>query len=104
MGVLSYNQHVMQILKQHEEYHKTSIENPIEFNDPTKYLVSGSDIEVEIRGNSVYAVELIVNHIRKSGFKDVNAIIVDFYLWDITKEREKELMDVPIHRTRSIYY
>lgn len=33
----------------------------------------------------------------------INAILVDFYIWDTAKEIQEQ-MNIPIHRTRSIYY
>jgi hypothetical protein len=35
----------------------------------------------------------------------VNAILIDFFLYDLAKEREKEGVEaIPHHRTRSIWY
>lgn len=68
-------------------------------------LLSGSREEVEIRGNSIWAVELLMQRIRQiKADKDIiNAILIDFYIWDSAK-RMQDQMVVPIHRTRSIYY
>ena len=34
----------------------------------------------------------------------MNAIIVDHYLWDYRRDHANETADIPIHKTRSIYY
>ncbi|KAI9506019.1 hypothetical protein BX070DRAFT_187652 [Coemansia spiralis] len=66
-------------------------------------LPSGHEWEVEIRGNSIWAVERIRQHILASG-AHVNAILIDFYLWDYAKEHPESMRSVPIHLTRSVFY
>lgn len=34
----------------------------------------------------------------------LNAIIIDFYLWDQAKEKTTELRAIPIHKTETIFY
>lgn len=34
----------------------------------------------------------------------MNAIIVDHFLWDYRREHADETADIPIHKTRCIYY
>ena len=34
----------------------------------------------------------------------INAIMVDHYLWDYRREHAEETKDVPFHLTRCIYY
>lgn len=71
-------------------------------------MASGSVEEVEIRGNSIWSVELLKREIQemiendKSNMK-VNAILLDFYIWDFAKEIQGQV-DIPTHRTRSVYY
>ncbi|KAJ1917459.1 hypothetical protein H4219_003202 [Mycoemilia scoparia] len=81
-------------------------------------LPSGSQLEVEIRGNSIWAVDLVRRKIidimrqeqkegdaKSNGSQPhINAIILDFYIWDYAKEHEQQLKDIPIHHTRSVYY
>lgn len=83
--------------------------------DRREYLPSGSDDEIEIRGCSIHSVEVIVDEIRnleslvasrnEKRIDRINAILVDFYLWDTAKEQEAEnTRQVECHRTRSVYY
>ncbi|KAJ2390851.1 hypothetical protein H4S02_001631 [Coemansia sp. RSA 2611] len=66
-------------------------------------LPTGHAWELEIRGNSIWAVELIRRHMRAAG-ADVNAILIDFYMWDYAKAHAEAMGAEPIHLTRSIYY
>lgn len=93
--------HMLKCIEYSEQLTKHLKElKPIKHNDP---------LEVEIRGASIWAVELIRRSIMKEhpGFK-INAILIDFYLWDSAKEIQKQqggLGDlIPCHRTRSIFY
>lgn len=81
-------------------------------------LVSGEDIEIEIRGCSIWAVELLKREMIRQypEAKDkVNAILIDFFLYDTCKEKEEQKKmeletdgakddPLPHHRTRSIWY
>jgi len=65
----------------------------------------GEPMEVEIRGTSIHAVELIREemYIKKPDLK-VNSILIDFYLWDLRRKMSEELEKIPFHRVRSIFY
>ncbi|KAL8905742.1 MAG: hypothetical protein Q9207_002456 [Kuettlingeria erythrocarpa] len=67
---------------------------------------SGCRSEVQLRGCSIWCVELIRREIvRQHPKAEVNAILIDFFLYDTMKERMKEgLETIPHHRTRSIWY
>ncbi|XP_056447598.1 queuosine salvage protein [Gadus chalcogrammus] len=73
-------------------------------------LRSGDRREVEIRGCSIWSVELIKEHLCKlvqerDGVPcNINSAIIDFYLWPYAKKHEKEMSHIPIHHTRCIYY
>ena len=73
-------------------------------------LSHGDRREMEIRGCSIHACELIRDRaeemLEKRGRGDlkVNAILVDFFLWSWAKEHEEEVKDIPVHRTRCVYY
>ena len=70
----------------------------------------GSREEIEIRGNSIYCVELLRIEIEKMVLEDkiemngqiVNAITIDFYFWDEAKKLQ--IKSIEAHRTRSIFY
>ena len=99
--------------------------------DRGEMLPNGSPLEVEIRGNSIWAVELIRKRIlelikkeqedvqekaereageeeRKSKMMTVNAILIDFFIWDFAKAAQLDLTlgqrPVKVHRTRSVFY
>lgn len=83
---------------------------------PWSYLCSGGgefkeEAEIstltESSGCSIWAVELIKREIRREHPEThVNAVLLDFYMYDCVKELEAagggDLM--PHHRTRSIWY
>ena len=77
-----------------------------------KLIPSGSAWEIELRGCSVWCVELLCREIRRltppEGEKGkINAVLIDFFLYDTFKEREREgklAGALPHHRTRSIWY
>ncbi|GFS16859.1 UPF0553 protein C9orf64 [Elysia marginata] len=81
---------------------------------------SGEKLEVEIRGVSLWACELIRDSIAakisaeisstgqekkpEEKVAEVNAILVDHYLWDLRREMADEMSPIPFHRCRGIYY
>jgi hypothetical protein len=73
-------------------------------------LENGDRREVEIRGASIHAVELIKDKVRELLTENnmaldlVNSVIIDHFLWDYRRENEKELDKFPYHKTRCIYY
>ncbi|XP_077985983.1 queuosine 5'-phosphate N-glycosylase/hydrolase-like [Glandiceps talaboti] len=82
----------------------------VKLNESTR-LTPGERHEVEIRGCSIWAVELIYEEMKKrvlsdSSMKDAifNSIIIDQYLWDDTREHRKEMSHIPIHKIRTIFY
>ena len=69
--------------------------------------------EMEIRGCSIHAVELLRNAIADIIMDqnclpiegvDVNAVLVDFYLWDFATRNFEKMEEFPQHRTRSTFY
>lgn len=74
-------------------------------------MENGKPLEVEIRGVSIWAVELIkdliVTRMREKSSKNIpiNSILIDFFLWDYRRENV-EAVDkaVPYHKVRCIYY
>ncbi|OWP00706.1 hypothetical protein B2J93_1309 [Marssonina coronariae] len=71
-----------------------------------KKIESGHTWEVQMRGCSIWCVELIRREIlRGHPEARINAILIDFFLYDTMKEREGAGQDeIPHHRTRSIWY
>ncbi|CAF1549980.1 unnamed protein product, partial [Didymodactylos carnosus] len=76
-------------------------------------LPNGDKDEVEIRAAAIVATQLIVNCINEElplekdlgdGGSRINNILVDYYLWDLRREKQVELIETPFHRTRCIYY
>ncbi|KAG7203309.1 hypothetical protein KM043_010398 [Ampulex compressa] len=76
-------------------------------------LENGSMEEVEIRGCSIEVVERVRDEV-KSLIKrypnlelkesDINAILIDHFLWDYRRRNARQLESVPFHKTRTIYY
>lgn len=72
-------------------------------------LANGSEEEVEIRGCSIEAVELVtaaISEMKTADDKDlhINAILVDHFLWDYRRQHAEQLDVIPFHQTRCIYY
>ncbi|XP_059194176.1 queuosine salvage protein isoform X2 [Centropristis striata] len=92
LGALRYSDALMQALKNGE------------------LLSSGDRREVEIRGCSIWSVELIKERLcklvqeRDRQTCSANSAIIDFYLWPYAKQHHKEMAHIPIHHTRCIYY
>ncbi|EXJ84517.1 hypothetical protein A1O3_05186 [Capronia epimyces CBS 606.96] len=74
------------------------------------HLHPGEDMEIEIRGCSIWCVELLRLEIERrhpEAKGKVNAVLIDFFLYDTCKEMEaRGEADgmLPHHRTRSIFY
>lgn len=86
MGILGYSNNIIEKLNDNEAFDK------------------GSNFELEIRGNSIWVVEQLLQRIKQLDPEyAINAILLDFFLWDYAKEIEST-MKIPIHLTRSIYY
>ncbi|KAI9599390.1 hypothetical protein BDF19DRAFT_428571 [Syncephalis fuscata] len=96
--------------------YSTELQQQLEAGKPLDY---GSRQEIEIRGNSIWAVEQLrqcmqaTRNVDQSGNDDnshnnnstpINAILLDFYLWDFAKDNAEALSFIPVHRTRSIFY
>lgn len=92
LGALRYSDELMEALKKGE------------------LLQSGDRREVEIRGCSIWAVELIKERLCKLVQErdkqpcDITSVIIDFYLWPYAKQHHAEMAHIPIHHTRCIYY
>ncbi|XP_059957086.1 queuosine 5'-phosphate N-glycosylase/hydrolase isoform X2 [Mesoplodon densirostris] len=74
-------------------------------------LSYGNSQEVEIRGCSLWCVELIRDCLleltEKKGEKtsgEINSILLDYFLWDYARDHREDMKGIPFHRTRCIYY
>ncbi|KAM7077113.1 queuosine 5'-phosphate N-glycosylase/hydrolase isoform 2-T3 [Ciconia maguari] len=72
---------------------------------------SGDREEVEIRGCSIWCCALICKHLlelyQKKGQdmrEKINAVLLDYHLWDYARDHREEMKDIPFHRVRCIYY
>ncbi|XP_067935873.1 queuosine 5'-phosphate N-glycosylase/hydrolase-like [Watersipora subatra] len=70
---------------------------------------NGDLMEMEIRGVSVWAVELLVKRMKELLKENsieikINAILLDHFLWDYRREHEAETKHIPFHKVRCIYY
>lgn len=80
----------------------------LEYSDDLSTLIDegqeiqhDSEMEVEIRANMLYAIELIKEKLHQNGI-DMNSVQIDNALWLLSKN--KEFKDKPHHLTRTIYY
>ena len=100
LGIMKYTDKLMETLKRGE------------------IILAGDRLELEIRGNSIWAVEQIYQKVKAksktaSEFSSlspeeldpiVNSVIIDFYLWDFAKENLEGFTELPCHKTRTIFY
>ena len=77
-----------------------------------KEIESGSVYEVEIRGTTIHAVDALVEALNKLaaenpsefGSVTLNAIVVDFFLWEFARKNKEAVSKMPFHRVRSHLY
>ena len=100
LGVMKYSSELMKKLKRGDT------------------IPAGDRLELEIRGNSIWAVEQIYQNLKMKSKVDqqfgsllpeelsqvLNSVIIDFYLWDFAKEKLEGSTDLPCHKTRTIFY
>lgn len=84
-------------------------------------LPPGDRREIEIRGCAIHAVELIRKEMERLAAEEaakaksshfpracdrvvINAIVIDYALWDYGTKWQKELSATPFHRTKSVFY
>lgn len=69
---------------------------------------NGDAMEVEIRGCSIHAVELLKLYVitKIDRPEAVNSILIDHFLWDYRRKNAKKILAeiLPFHKTFSIYY
>uniref|UniRef100_T1JJ82 Queuosine 5'-phosphate N-glycosylase/hydrolase n=1 Tax=Strigamia maritima TaxID=126957 RepID=T1JJ82_STRMM len=77
-----------------------------------EYLFCNGDREeVELRGCSIAAVELLKEEIKEKLSSNnatknikVNSALIDFFLWDYQQKHRRDVQKVPFHKVRCIYY
>ena len=69
--------------------------------DQRIFLEAGSPEEIEIRANTIWAVELIRQELDRAG-KALRAFEIDWILWNLGQH--KAFKEKPYHRTVTIYY
>ena len=69
--------------------------------DQRIYLEAGCSDEVEIRANTIWAVELIRQELERMG-KGLRAFEIDWMLWNLGQRGEFKVK--PYHRTLTIFY
>ncbi|XP_033746759.1 queuosine salvage protein-like [Pecten maximus] len=84
-----------------------------EYMKADKMMKTGDRYEMEIRGCSIWATELVCEEAKKllqadAETKDghINSIIIDHYLWDYRRDHadDPKMADIPFHKIRCIYY
>lgn len=83
LGILEYNEELAHIV------------------DSKQQLKHDSEMEIEVRANMLYALELIKNKLYQKGI-EMNSTQIDNILWLLSKN--KEFKAKPYHLTRTIYY
>ena len=69
--------------------------------DNKKELKHDSEMEIEIRANMLYTIELIKEKLHQKGI-NMNSLEIDNALWLLSKN--KEYKEKPHHLTKTIYY
>jgi len=64
-------------------------------------IVSGAAQEIEIRANTIWAVELIKQELHRMG-KNVRAFEIDWLLWNLGQKGD--FKKKPYHKTLTIFY
>ena len=81
-----------------------------ELLDKNHMFQNGDCEEMEIRGCSVHAVELIREELKNCVIPledqtlQVNSTMIDFFLWEYRRRFATDLARIPYHKVRCIYY
>lgn len=68
--------------------------------DGKELLAAGSAAEVEVRAATIWACELLRQHVQRQG-RDVPSYRLDWYLWDLSQTMP---LEQPHIRTRTVFY
>ena len=90
--------------------------NVLQYSDELKNLLKtrtpvqpGDELESEIRGMSIYGCDQILEQVEEMAMEagrqiEVNAILVDYFLWEWARDNRPLVDELPFHRCRTIYY
>ena len=72
-------------------------------------IAPGDELESEIRGMCIYGCDMVVEKIEEMALRaekkiEVNAMLVDNFLWGWARENRPLVDKLPFHRCRTIYY
>lgn len=73
-------------------------------------FMNGDQEEMEIRGCSIHAVELIKEELKSQSVNfnketlPINSAMIDYFLWEYRRRFATDLAKVPYHKVRCIYY
>lgn len=71
-------------------------------------LPSGSAMEIEIRGCSIHAVEMlrkmIEDQLKDPNIEPPNSSLIDYYLWCYRRKFAEDMEAIPFHKTLGIFY
>lgn len=81
-GILNYNNELLNIIRER------------------KLIEHNSRMEIEIRANTIYVIELIREYLEKKGIY-INSIQLDNIIWGIRIENKDKL---PVHHTKCLFY
>jgi hypothetical protein len=72
--------------------------------DAKQEIRAGSDEEIEIRAATVVVVDRLVKEVKALGSTDINAVRMDWWLWQTGEKLELAGEMRPHHRVRTIFY
>lgn len=81
-GILNYNETLLQIIASN------------------KLIEHNSNMEIEIRANTLYALELIKETLKENNIY-LNSVEIDNIIWNM---RINKVYSLPVHKTLTIYY
>lgn len=114
-GALDYSRQLMDILDSSKFFPSkiwSNLTKPFPFLDIL--IPNGSEYEVEIRGASIHAIEMVKDRLLARMAKEhpelstkfVNSILLDHFLWDYRRKHNKTLEEknIQFHKTICVYY
>ncbi|KAJ3225259.1 hypothetical protein HK099_007085 [Clydaea vesicula] len=93
--------------------YSNSLLNKLRLPFPENILEKDSELEIEIRMVSIWSVEMVKRQMVKVlksqqastvEAKNINSILIDFYIWDLAKRNQNAMKEIPIHKCRTVFY